>query len=208
MNTPLLQVQQVSCERGGRALFQAVSFGLHLGQALHVQGDNGAGKTTLLRALAGLTPLSQGQVQWRGLDSVQHRAGFHADMLYLGHALGLKDELTAVENVLFSAAMAGQQLSRSEALQALTTQGLRSRAHLPLRVLSQGQKRRVALARLQSATSCLWLLDEPFVALDNDAVHALQTLLQTHVAQGGAVVFTSHQPVSLGQDMQTLRLQA
>lgn len=208
MNTPLLQVQQVSCERGGRALFQAVSFGLHLGQALHVQGDNGAGKTTLLRALAGLTPIAQGQVQWRGLDSVQHRAGFHTDMLYLGHALGLKDELTAVENVLFSAAMAGQQLSRSEALQALTTQGLRSRAHLPLRVLSQGQKRRVALARLQSATSCLWLLDEPFVALDNDAVHALQTLLQTHVAQGGAVVFTSHQPVSLGQDMQTLRLQA
>jgi heme exporter protein A len=142
------------------------------------------------------------------LDSVQHRAGFHADMLYLGHALGLKDELTALENVLFGAAMAGQPLSQSQALHALTTQGLRSRAHLPLRVLSQGQKRRVALARLQSATSRLWLLDEPFVALDNDAVQALQTLLQTHVAQGGAVVFTSHQSVSLGQDMQTLRLQA
>jgi len=109
---------------------------------------------------------------------------------------------------VLGAAMAGQHMSPVQALTALSAQGLRSRAHLPLRVLSQGQKRRVALARLQSASARLWLLDEPFVALDNDAVLALQALLQAHVAQGGVLVFTSHQPVSLGKQMQSLRLQA
>jgi heme exporter protein A len=126
----------------------------------------------------------------------------------LGHALGLKDELTALENVQLNAALAGQTINREKALQALATQGLKSRAHLPLRVLSQGQKRRVALARLQVAQAKLWLLDEPFVALDTDAVKALQLLLQQHVAQGGALVFTSHQAVDLGAVVQTARLQA
>jgi len=207
MSTALLQVQQLSCERAGRAVFQPLSFALAAGQAMHVLGDNGAGKTTLLRALAGLTPLSQGWVQWRGLDSAQHRSAFHAELLYLGHTLGLKDDLTAMENVQCNAAMAGQRLGRADALHALDSQGLRSRAQLPLRVLSQGQKRRVALARLQSATACLWLLDEPWVALDTNAVQALQQLVQAHLARGGVVVFTSHQKVALGPNMQTLSLQ-
>jgi len=208
MNSALLSAKEVGCERGGRSLFQPISFGLQPGQALHLQGDNGAGKTTLLRALAGLTPLAMGEVHWRGQACLENRSAFHADLLFLGHTLGLKDELTAIENVVIGAAMAGQHMSPVQALTALSAQGLRSRAHLPLRVLSQGQKRRVALARLQSASARLWLLDEPFVALDNDAVLALQALLQAHVAQGGVLVFTSHQPVSLGKQMQSLRLQA
>jgi heme exporter protein A len=152
--------------------------------------------------------LSQGKVLWRGLPTQEAGSEFKRELLYLGHALGLKDELTALENVQLNAAMAGQTINHEKALQALATQGLKSRAHLPLRVLSQGQKRRVALARLQVAQAKLWLLDEPFVALDADAVQALQGLLQQHVAQGGALVFTSHQTVNLGAAVQSLRLQA
>ncbi|MEY3675009.1 MAG: Cytochrome c biosis ATP-binding export protein CcmA [Pseudomonadota bacterium] len=208
MTPSLLQALNVSCERGGRQLFQPISFSLAAGAALHLEGDNGAGKTTLLRSLSGLSPLSQGEVLWRGVPSHAAASGFKRELLYLGHALGLKDELTALENVQLNAALAGQTINREKALQALATQGLKSRAHLPLRVLSQGQKRRVALARLQVAQAKLWLLDEPFVALDTDAVKALQLLLQQHVAQGGALVFTSHQAVDLGAVVQTARLQA
>jgi heme exporter protein A len=208
MTPNLLQALNVSCERGGRQLFLPISFSLAAGAALHLEGDNGAGKTTLLRSLSGLSALSQGEVLWRGVPSHAAASGFKRELLYLGHALGLKDELTALENVQLNAALAGQTINREKALQALATQGLKSRAHLPLRVLSQGQKRRVALARLQVAQAKLWLLDEPFVALDTDAVKALQLLLQQHVAQGGALVFTSHQAVDLGAVVQTARLQA
>ena len=208
MSQALLQAVNVACERGGRSLFQPISFSLAAGAAMHLQGDNGAGKTTLLRSLSGLSPLAQGEVLWRGEPTSTAASDFKREMLYLGHALGLKDELTALENVQLNAAMAGQTLGREQALQALASQGLKSRAHLPLRVLSQGQKRRVALARLQVAQATLWLLDEPFVALDTEAVQALQLLLQQHLAKGGALVFTSHQAVDLGAVVQTARLQA
>jgi len=208
MSTALLQAQAVVCERGGRALFKPISFDLHTGMAIHLEGDNGAGKTTLMRALSGLSPVAQGEVLWRGTVTAQARTAFHADLLYLGHALGLKDELTALENLQLSAAVSGQSLGREQGLQALATQGLKSRAHWPLRVLSQGQKRRVALARLQTAQAQLWLLDEPFVALDSDAVQVLHGLLRHHLEQGGALLFTSHQAVDLGTSMQHLRLQA
>lgn len=208
MSVALLQAKAVSCERGGRQLFQALSFDLHAGMAIHLEGDNGAGKTTLLRALSGLSPLAQGEVLWRGQSTTEAAAAFHADLLYLGHALGLKDELTALENLQLSAAISGQALGPEAALQALATQGLKHRAHLPLRVLSQGQKRRVALARLQVASAKLWMLDEPFVALDTDAVQVLHGLLRSHLDQGGALLFTSHQAVSLGSALQHLRLQA
>ncbi len=206
MSQALLQAVNVGCERGARRLFQPISFQLNAGAAIHLEGDNGAGKTTLLRSLSGLSPLAQGEVLWRGVPAADAASGFKRELLFLGHALGLKDELSALENVQLNAAMAGQTLSREAALQALATQGLKSRAHLPLRVLSQGQKRRVALARLQVSQAKLWLLDEPFVALDTEAVQALQVLLQQHLSQGGAMVFTSHQTVNLGAAVQALRL--
>jgi len=206
MSQYLLQAVDVSCERGGRRLFKPISFALSDGAALHLEGDNGAGKTTLLRALSGLSPLSQGTVHWCGVPVGESGVGFKNELRYLGHALGLKDELSALENVQLSAAVAGQGLSREQTLHALAVQGLKNRAHLPLRVLSQGQKRRVALAQLQVAQAKLWLLDEPFVALDADAVQALQLLLQEHLARGGVLVFTSHQAVHLGAVVQSLRL--
>ena len=207
MNDTGLQVVNVSCERGSRALFSPVSFQLQASQAMHLQGDNGAGKTSLLRGLCGLSPLSQGQVLWDGQLVQQTREVFLRDVFYLGHALGLKDELSALENLQTTAALAGQVLSSQEAEQALGAQGLANRMHLPLRVLSQGQKRRVALARLQVSKARLWLLDEPMVALDTAAQHALTALLQTHIQQGGMLLFTSHQSLDVGNAMQVLRLQ-
>jgi len=170
--------------RGGRALFAQVSFQLQRGQALHLEGDNGVGKTSLLRIVCGLSPADEGQVHWHS-DSCPD---FRSALFYLGHALSLKEELSALENLLSDAAMAGRSLSEAQAMQALAHMGLRGREHLPLRVMSQGQKRRTALARLLASRAELWVLDEPFVALDAPAVNALRTLLADHVAQGGMVL--------------------
>ena len=207
MNTSCLQVQHASVERACRQLFAPVSFELQAGQALHLQGDNGSGKTSLLRALCGLSPLSQGVVRWCGEALPAARQAFGKDVFYLGHALGLKDELTALENLQSACAVAGQRLHSEAAVLALQAQGLGKRMHLPLRVLSQGQKRRVALARLQVSAARLWLLDEPWVALDQAAQSALSSMLQTHVAQGGLLLFTSHQAQALGDAVSVLRLQ-
>lgn len=207
MSTLSLQVQQASVQRAGRQLFAPVSFELHAGQALHLQGENGSGKTSLLRALCGLSPLSQGTVRWCGEWLPAARQAFGKDLFYLGHALGLKDELSALENLQTACAMAGQSLNTDAAASALQAQGLNKRMHLPLRVLSQGQKRRVALARLQVSAARLWLLDEPWVALDQAAQSALTDLLRSHVAQGGLLLFTSHQAQDLGDAVSVLRLQ-
>ena len=194
-----LQVIALGCERGGRPLFATQSFGLEAGQAMHIEGDNGSGKTSLLRMVCGLSPPASGEVRWGGQSIAEVRAAFLRDLLYVGHSLGLKDELSAVENLQTVSVLAGQPVSREQAFQALKSQGLGSRAHLPLRVLSQGQKRRVALARLQVSQAKLWVLDEPFVALDSAAVQALQQVLQTHLEQDGLLLFTSHQEVHLGR---------
>ena len=207
MNTLSLQVLQASVQRAGRQLFAPVSFELQAGQALHLQGENGSGKTSLLRALCGLSPLSQGAVNWCGEPLPEARQAFSKDVFYLGHALGLKDELSALENLQAACAIAAQRLNTDAAVRALQAQGLRKRMHLPLRVLSQGQKRRVALARLQVSAARLWLLDEPWVALDQAAQSALSDMLQTHVAQGGLLLFTSHQAQDLGDAVSVLRLQ-
>lgn len=199
--TSRLDVHRLTCLRGGRALFSDVTFQLAAGQALHLQGDNGVGKTSLLRIICGLSPADAGQVLWH---SNKHPV-FRSALFYLGHALSLKEELTALENLQSDAAMAGRSLATPQALQALARMGLRGREHLPLRVMSQGQKRRTALARLIASRAPLWVLDEPFVALDVAAVDVLRTLLADHTAQGGMVLFTSHQSASLttshGQDV-------
>ena len=193
-----LQVIALGCERGGRPLFATQSFSLEAGQAMHIEGDNGSGKTSLLRMVCGLSQPASGEVRWGGQAIADVRPAFLRDLLYLGHSLGLKDELSALENLLTAGVLAGQSVSREQALQALQSQGLGAKAHLPLRVLSQGQKRRVALARLQVSQAKLWVLDEPFVALDREAVEALQRVLQAHLQQGGLLLFTSHQGVNLG----------
>ena len=203
-----LQVIALSCERGGRPLFAPQSFTLSPGQAMQIEGDNGSGKTSLLRMVCGLAPTASGEVRWGGQAIAQVRHAFLRDLLYLGHNLGLKDELSAVENLRVASVLAGHPVSHEQALQALQAQGLEARAHLPLRVLSQGQKRRVALARLHLSKARLWVLDEPFVALDTLAVHALQQVLRNHLQQDGLLLFTSHQAVDLGPSVQPWRLGA
>ena len=202
-----LQVIALGCERGGRPLFATQSFSLEAGQAMHIEGDNGSGKTSLLRMVCGLSQPASGEVRWGGQAIADVRSAFFRDLLYVGHSLGLKDELSAVENLQTVSMLAGQPVSREQAFQALKSQGLGSRAHLPLRVLSQGQKRRVALARLQVSKAKLWVLDEPFVALDRAAVETLQQVLQAHLQQDGLLLFTSHQGVHLGRPVlqRTLR---
>ena len=193
----MLSVSQLSCRRGSKTLFADVSFSLAPGQALHLEGDNGVGKTSLLRMVCGLSAPESGSVRWGECAIQQDPAAFHSALFYLGHALSLKEELTALENLMADAAVAGRSLAMPQAMVALARMGLRGREHLPLRVMSQGQKRRTALARLWASQAPLWVLDEPFVALDAQAVDGLRTLLAEHVAQGGMVLFTSHQPVTL-----------
>ena len=192
-----LETRDLACERGGKTLFEGLNLSVFPGQSLHLQGDNGSGKTSLLRLLCGLALPLAGQVLWAGQPTTHEREGFLRDMLYLGHALALKEGLSALENLHFAAALSGQAWVPDAALQALHQMGLRGREHLPLQVLSQGQMRRVALARLGLSPARLWLLDEPFVALDTAACGVLQELMQNHVAHGGMVVFTSHQAVNL-----------
>ena len=203
-----LQAIALSCERGGRPLFAPQSFTLNAGQAMQIEGDNGSGKTSLLRMVCGLAPTASGEVRWGGQAITEVRHAFSRDLLYLGHSLGLKDELSAVENLRVASVLAGHSVGHEQALQALQAQGLDSRSHLPLRVLSQGQKRRVALARLQLSKARLWVLDEPFVALDTLAVHALQQVLRQHLQQDGLLLFTSHQAVDLGRSVLHWRLGA
>ena len=208
MSTALLDVQGLACVRGDRPLFAQVSFSLSAGEWMHVQGDNGAGKTSLMRILSGLSPAAAGEVRWAGVPIRQCQEVYRADMLYLGHTLSLKDDLSALENLQFEAAVSGEPLDEARALQGLAALGLRGREHLPLRVLSQGQKRRAALARLLTSRARLWMLDEPFVALDPGAVNQLVDLLGHHLAQGGMVLYTSHQTVPMGGTGHHYRLTA
>ena len=193
----MLTLSELSCSRGHKPLFAQVNLTLQAGQALHLEGDNGVGKTSLLRIVCGLSPADAGEVHWMGRSTREDPQAFRSALFYLGHALSLKEELSALENLLSDAAVAGRALTHTDAMAALARMGLRGREHLPLRVMSQGQKRRTALARLWASQVPLWVLDEPFVALDVKAVDALRVLMGRHVAHGGMVLFTSHQAVSL-----------
>jgi heme exporter protein A len=193
-----LQALALGQSRGDRRLFEGIDFSLQPGEALWVQGANGSGKTSLLRVLCGLALPLSGEVRWRGRPLRQAREAFHAELAWCGHGHGLKDDLSALENLAGAAAIAGRPCNRGQALAALASLDLAASAALPARALSQGQRKRVVLARLFLADPpALWVLDEPFSALDAGSVARLQGRLDTHLAQGGLVVFTTHQPLSL-----------
>lgn len=198
----VLTAMDLACQKAQRTLFEGVSFSVPEGSWLHIEGGNGCGKTSLLRILCGLSPAARGQVRWlsssssSSLQSTLSRPD-RSVLHYIGHALGLKPDLTACENLCADAQVSGLVLSREQAVQALAAQGLQSRAHLPVRVLSQGQRQGVALARLRTSPARLWILDEPLVGLDVQATATARALLQSHVDAGGAVVMTSHHDVGL-----------
>ena len=204
----MFSVSNLSCSRGDKRLFSGVSFALQPGKWLHLEGDNGVGKTSLLRLACGLSALEQGEIQWQGQPVSQNSDEFRANLAYLGHQLALKEDLTPLENLRADAAIAGRALSLADAKSALVQLGLKGREHLPVRVLSQGQKRRTALARLWVSSAKLWILDEPFVALDNAAQNVLSEVINSHLSKQGMVLLTSHQAVSLAGQGQSYRLTA
>ncbi|MGB5224119.1 MAG: cytochrome c biogenesis heme-transporting ATPase CcmA [Arenicellales bacterium] len=193
----MLEVNNLEVIRGDRSLFSELGFSLNTGELLHLLGHNGSGKTTLLRTLCGLIKPSQGVVSWKGTNIRRQRDEFAQEMLFLGHLNGIKADLTAVENLRILSRLDGLDVSDDELWQVLEKMGLYGHEDLAVGVLSQGQKRRVSLARLLLSKSPLWLLDEPFTALDKAAVDFLQTVIAEHVENDGMVILTTHQDVGL-----------
>jgi len=190
----MLEARELEATRGDVTLFRGLAFQLTPGALLRVTGANGRGKTTLLRALCGLTLPTAGEVRWKGENIRALREEYWAHLLYVGHSNALKDDLTPEENLAFASGIAGFTLARERARAALARFGLAGRERLPVRALSQGQRRRAALARLAVGEAApLWILDEPFAALDAAAIGLVQALAGEHLASGGMMVLTTHQ---------------
>ena len=193
----MLEVVDLVCVRGTRRLFEDLSFTQTAGELLYVHGPNGSGKTTLLRTLCGLALPEAGEIRWRGQSIRRLGEEYHREMAYVGHLNGVKDELTAFENLRVAGQLAGINAGEAQAEAALQRLELSACAELPGKVLSQGQKRRVALARLLLAARALWIMDEPFNALDTKAVGMIQAILSEHLDNGGMVILTTHQEVEI-----------
>ena len=193
----MLEVSNLECVRGERTLFAGVDFRLNDGEMLYLQGKNGSGKTSLLRILCGLSHPAAGEIRWQGERVGKLGEEFRRQLCYLGHHNAIKEELTPLENLLSSARLADESLNEGLAIDALEMVGLAGRQDLACRYLSQGQKRRVALARLVNERRALWVLDEPYVALDSAAVELVAGLIGAHLQRGGLVVLTTHQLVEI-----------
>ena len=190
----VLTVRELECRRGDRVLFAPTSFAVAAGQIVWIRGANGQGKTTLLRTLAGLSAPAAGELAWAGAPEIAPRP------LYLAHANALKDDLTVAESLRFLLHLGGHHVDSRAVDTALERFGMASRKDAFVRTLSQGQRRRVALARLAAQRELLpWLLDEPFDALDAAGVELLAGVIAQHARRGGAVVLTSHLPVPIDE---------
>jgi heme exporter protein A len=201
----MLEAADLECERGGRVLFHKLSFSLAGGESLRIAGANGSGKTSLLRILCGLLSPTQGEVRWRGQPIRRLAEEYSRELVHIGHAPGLKDELTAAENLEISCTLAGIAVSTQAVRDSLVGFGLP--LEKPIRQLSQGQRRRAALARLALSESVpLWLLDEPFAALDAPATQRTEELILQHIRHGGAVAYSAHQPSTIDSGARMLAL--
>ncbi len=199
MADPLIQVKQLYCERDDRVLIKDLDFQLEPGQVMQIEGPNGSGKTTLLRVLCGLSDDYEGGLLWRGEPRKQVETEFRQDTLYFGHLTGIKTSLSPRENLKWILQLKGlmHQDWQQQVDDALKQVGLFSYEDVPVYSLSAGQKRRVALARLYLEQAALWVLDEPFTAIDRKGVAELEKLVQAHASKGGSVLITTHHALEL-----------
>jgi heme exporter protein A len=196
-SAPSLSFSKLGCIKGGRQLFSNIDCELHAGQWLYVTGANGVGKTSLLRMVCGLASVEAGRILWNGTPIQQQADAYRQDLCYLGHLNALQESMTVDENLRFTSALGGLAPEREQRQQVLMHFGLRGRSQQLVRHLSQGQKRRVALSRLALSPARLWVLDEPYVAMDEAGIHLLADLIGGHLEKGGLVVLTSHQKVAI-----------
>lgn len=191
----MLQLNRFTCIRDDEPLFLPIDAEIKAGDIVQIGGPNGAGKTTLLRTLCGLFDSSEGDIYWQGESLSQARYAFLAQLLYLGHQPGVKKSLTARENLEWFAGVSGRA-SELDVEHVLAEVGLAGYAEIPCYQMSAGQHRRVGLARLYCDDSPLWILDEPFTAIDKQGVARLESKIQDHAKSGGTVILTTHQSLS------------
>ena len=201
-----LQARQLACERDERWLFSGLDVDIRSGEVVRIEGPNGSGKTTLLKIFSGQLSDYHGELIWNGEPMRQVREHFLANLLYLGHSPGVKTGLSALENLAWYQALDGQQNNEAASWEALETVGLAGFEDVPAGQLSAGQQRRIALARLTLTPRILWVLDEPFTAIDRHGVAALEAQLTTHASKGGCVIVTTHHELSSSPALRRIQL--
>ncbi len=189
-----LSTVNLECIRGDRILFSGLNITIPPGKILQIEGRNGCGKTSLLRLLCGVMMPNEGNILWNGTDILEDRSEYYADAAYLGHHNGIKGELTALENLHFAQALSASK-SDEDLFKILARLSLRGYEDIPCRHLSAGQNRRVALARLLATEAKVWILDEPFTALDRKGIQLVEEIFESHVSTGGIIILTTHHPL-------------
>ncbi|MFN2511639.1 MAG: cytochrome c biogenesis heme-transporting ATPase CcmA [Pyrinomonadaceae bacterium] len=196
----MLEATDLGCVRGDRRLFNAVNFALHPGSLLQVRGPNGSGKTSLLRLICGLLAPAEGEIRWQGANIRSLGEDYFNSLSYIGHRNGIKEELTPIENLRVTSGVMGTELGQQGATKVLGELGLSGRERLPARLLSEGQRRRTALARLLTCEKSLWVLDEVLTSLDSSAVQFVTSLIKEHLNKGGIAVIATHHDLELSTD--------